>query len=160
MQVFVKLLSGRVLTLEVDGGTATERVLEMVEELDSSLVAREQWLLASDPERRLLPGECLAEADVRMEAELRLVPRQRPAPHPTHTRRKRATERLLAAQAALAQEWDELHDRMAGLDAKKRAVASRQACAAANAASWFESRSRSFAGTFLKYSSRHESQAS
>ena len=47
-----------------------------------------------------------------------------------------------------------------GLSSSARAVASRQACAAANAASWFESRSRSFAGTFLKYSSRHESQAS
>ena len=45
MQIFVKLLSGRMLTLEVDGTMTTEELLAMVEGADGSLVAHENRLL-------------------------------------------------------------------------------------------------------------------
>eukprot|EP01043_Picozoa_sp_COSAG02_P065146 COSAG02_NODE_9742_length_2124_cov_8.047901_1_plen_574_part_10 len=125
MQVNVKLLSGRVLSLEVESAKTVQEVLDMLEGMEKALVAGDHWLLGGDPERRLLPRETLAECGVRMQADLRLVPRQRPAAHPTQARMREATEELLAAQEGVGRGWDELHDRVAELEAERRRASER-----------------------------------
>ena len=121
----VKLLSGRVLSLEVESAETVQEVLDMLEGMEKGLAASDHWLLGGDPERRLLPRETLAECGVRMQADLRLVPRQRPAAHPTQARMKEATQELLAAQEGVGRGWDEVHDRIAELEAERRRVSER-----------------------------------
>ena len=128
MEIFIKLLSGRVLTLELEQGSATtgKEVLELVEALDESLVATDHWLLAGQGAgTRILPSATLAEAEVHRQADLRLVPRQRPPPHPAQQRMDSSMAQLETMRRALARGWDELHDSIAALEAKKRADAER-----------------------------------
>ena len=128
MEIFIKLLSGRVLTLELEQGSATtgKEVLELVEALDESLVAADHWLLAGQgPGTRILPSATLAEAEVHRQADLRLVPRQRPPPHPAQQRMDSSMAQLETMRRALARGWDELHDSIAALEAKRRAAAER-----------------------------------
>eukprot|EP01043_Picozoa_sp_COSAG02_P084981 COSAG02_NODE_22713_length_742_cov_1.276827_1_plen_129_part_01 len=128
MEIFIKLLSGRVLTLDLKQGSAAtaKEVLELVEELDESSVATDHWLLAGqDAGTRILPSSTLAEAGVHRQADLRLVPRQRPPPHPAQQHMDSSMAQLETMRRALARGWDELHDSIAALEAKKHAVAVR-----------------------------------
>jgi hypothetical protein len=128
MQIFVKLLSGRMLTLEVEGTMATEELLAMVERegADGSLVAHEHRLLVGEGEgTRLLKGMVLADYDVKKESELRLVPRQRPPPDASQTQMAEALNEAKAVQTGIAGRWDKHHDSVEALESRKLTAARR-----------------------------------
>jgi hypothetical protein len=126
MQIYVKLLTGKTLTLEVEGSMTTEQLKAMIEAADGDFPAQEQCILVGAGEgARLEVGMTLADYKVQKEADLRLVPRQRPPPHASQTHMAEAMAQLAEAQVGLACRWDEHHDSVEALESRKRAVVKR-----------------------------------
>jgi len=109
MQVFVNMLSGKILTLEVEGTHTVEEVHAMITATEG-IPAAEQCLLLGEGEGvRLERGMTMEDYEVRMETALRLIPQRRPPPHPSRERSAEALKELLALQDGLGRRWDELH---------------------------------------------------
>eukprot|EP01046_Picozoa_sp_COSAG06_P013000 COSAG06_NODE_778_length_12377_cov_54.670875_4_plen_548_part_00 len=123
MQIYIRLKTGRTLTLEVEGSLTAEELKAMIEAKDGSLVAAEHSILVGEGEGSVLAaGMTLAEGGVRKEAELRLVPRQRPPPDPSEKIMDDALAALMQMRAGMRGRWDEHHDSVAALESRKRAL--------------------------------------
>ena len=126
MQIYVKLLTGKTLTLEVEGSMTTEQLKAMIEAADGDFPAQEQCILVGAGEgTRLENGMTLADYKVQKEADLRLVPRQRPPPHESQTHMAEAMAQLAEAQVGLARRWDKHHDSVEALESRKLAASAR-----------------------------------
>ena len=83
MQVFVQLLSGKQLTLEVEGTHSVEEVKAMIEASEGTPPAEQTLLLGEGMGERMEMGMTMADYDIRMETTIRLVPNRAPPPHPS-----------------------------------------------------------------------------
>ena len=124
MQIFVKLLDGRILTLEVEGHQSTEELKAMLAREPNSLPAAQQRIFLED-ETQLEVGMSLADYHIKKEATLRLVPRPKPALCPAQLRSRGAMEKLLGAQLGMDQRWYELAQSKEQLESRKRAMLQR-----------------------------------
>ena len=124
MQIYIKLLSGKTLSLEVEGGMLTEELTAMIEAKDGEFPAAEHCLLVGQGKgTRLVNGMPLSEFGVTKEIDLRLVPRQRPPPDASQVRMAEAMAQLAEMQTGLTRRWDELHDAHELLESRKLALA-------------------------------------
>ena len=126
MQILIKLLSGKTLTLEVEGTTTIEELKSMIEaDVDCPEAAEQCLLIGEGKGTRMENGMTVADYEVQKEAEIRLVPRQRPAPHASQTQMAEAMAQAMAFQQGIARRWDELYDSVAVLESRKRTAARR-----------------------------------
>ena len=125
MQVFVQLLSGKQLTLEVEGTHSVEEVKAMIEASEGTPPAEQTLLLGEGMGERMEMGMTMADYEIRMETTIRLVPNRGAPPHPSQERMAAAMAELVAMQEGLGQRWVELHRSQEELESKKRALARR-----------------------------------
>lgn len=121
MQIFVNMVSGKVLTLEVEGSYTVEEVHDMIESAEG-VPAAEQCLFIGDGVR-LEWGMTMSYYEVRKETTLRLVQQRRPPPHPSRQRTTELLRELSALHDGLGRRWDELFLSHEKLESRKRALA-------------------------------------
>jgi hypothetical protein len=115
------MVSGKVLTLEVEGSHTVEEVHDMIESAEG-VPAAEQCLFIGDGVR-LERGMTIDCYEVRKETTLRLGEQRRPPPHPSRQRTTELLRELSALHDRLGRRWDELFVNHEMLESRKRALA-------------------------------------